>query len=82
MKFKVNLFTTILKEMKQAPEAPQMTDFLSSNHTFQNVALKIHNLRLKFWQKVDEAAFPENYKNDKMIEQKKNYENIKNIKNI
>ena len=72
MKFKGNLFTTILREMKAAPEVPQMTDFLSSNHTFRNAVLKIHNLRLKFWQKLDEAAFPENYKNDKMIEDKKN----------
>jgi len=72
MKFRLNLLSMIMREMKQTPEAPQMTEFLSSNQTFRNTALKIHNLRLKFWQKFDEAAFPENYKNEKMIDQKKN----------
>ncbi len=71
MKFKYNLFATVFKEIKQTPEAPQVTDFLTGNKTFRNASLGIHNFRLKFWQKMDEAAFPENYKNDKLIDHKK-----------
>lgn len=71
MKFKLSLFSMIMKEVKQTPEAPGLTDFLSSNQTFRNAVLKFHNFKLKAWQKVDEAAFPENYKNGKMIDHKK-----------
>ena len=71
MKFGFNLFTLLLKEVKQTPEEPQITKFLVENSLFRNIALKFHNMKLKTWQKFDEAAFPENYKNEKRIEQKK-----------
>lgn len=71
MKFKTNLISMFIKELKQTPEAPQITEFLSENQFFRSGALKLHNMKLKFWQKFDEAAFPENYKKDKMIDQKK-----------
>lgn len=68
MRFNFNIFSIMMKEAKSVKETPELTNFLSQSKSFQNAALKIHNLKLKFLQKMDEAAFPENYTQEKMIE--------------
>ena len=69
MKFNYfNFFSLLAKEVKTVKETPEVTNFLSQNKAFKNAAIGFHNLKLKFWQKMDEAAFPENYTQDKLIE--------------
>ena len=65
------LLSMFFKEFKETPHNPELTNFLSNNQHFVKGAHKVHDLKLKFWQKLDEAAFPENYKNEKLIEDKK-----------
>ncbi|EAS05425.1 hypothetical protein TTHERM_01078030 (macronuclear) [Tetrahymena thermophila SB210] len=59
----------LYKEIKETPEIPEVTKFLENNKIFQKAALSFHNLKLKAWQKLDEAAFPEEYENRKYIDQ-------------
>lgn len=66
-----NLLKMFFKEIKDTPASPELTNFLSNNQHFVKGANKIHDLKAQFWQKLDEAAFPENYKNEKLIEDKK-----------
>lgn len=75
MRFNFNIFSSVLKEAAHRPENQDLTNILSRSKGFQKFALKLHNTKLKFWQKLDEAAFPENYTNDKMIEQHKKKKN-------
>lgn len=53
--------TQAFKSFQDTAHSPELTSFLSSNKTFVKSALKVHDLKQKFWQKLDEAAFPENY---------------------
>lgn len=68
MKFR--LLALFFKEFKETPHSPDLTNFLSNNPHFIKSALRVHDLKLKFWQKLDEAAFPEDYANEKLIEDK------------
>lgn len=49
------------KGIKETPHNQDLTNFLSNNESFVKGALKVHDLKNKFWQKLDEAAFPEDY---------------------
>ena len=60
----------IIREAKNSPEIPEVTNFLSESQGFKKFALGIHNFKLKFWKGLDKAAFPENYKNEKFLENK------------
>ena len=66
---RLKFFTSFLKGFKETQHNEGLANFLSNNNSFVKGALKVHDLKSKFWQKLDEAAFPENYKNDKMIEE-------------
>ncbi len=65
------LLGLFFKDLKETQHHPEITNFLSNNESFVKGALKVHDLKNKFWQKVDEAAFPENYVNEKLIEDKR-----------
>jgi hypothetical protein len=67
---KFRLFTQIFKEVKETPHSPELTEFLSNSEHFQKAALKVHDMKLKFWRELDKAAFPEEYKDEKFIEDK------------
>lgn len=73
MRWNFNLFSVICRDAKQIPENQHITDFLSQSQVFRKFSMGIHNLKLKFWRSIDQAAFPENYKNDKFIDHKKKY---------
>ena len=60
----------VLKKFQNTPHNQEITSFLSSNRLFVRSALKIHDLKQKFWQKLDEAAFPEDHNALKGIENK------------
>jgi hypothetical protein len=67
---KFKIFTGLFKEFKETPANPHLTEFLSQNDGFKQAALKVHDLKLKFFNELDKAAFPENHKDDKFIEDK------------
>jgi len=67
----VRLFFRGLKEFKETTHHAELTNFLSGNKFFIKSALKVHDAKSKFWQKLDEAAFPENYQDGKLIEEQK-----------
>jgi len=62
------LFFDLYKEAKNAPEIPEVTDFLEKSKFFSRFSLGFHNFRIKAWQKLDEAAFPEEYAEKKYLE--------------
>ena len=64
------LLAFLFKEIKETPENAQLTNILVNSKGFRNVSLKIHSLKQTFWQKLDEAAFPEDYKANKFIDKK------------
>lgn len=68
---RLRLLGMLFKEFKETPHNQDLTNFLAKNQSFVKGALKVHDLKTKFWQKLDEAAFPENYKNGKLIEENK-----------
>ena len=60
----LRFFSKFLKHfdtVKEVPHNQQLTSFLSSNPHFVKSCLKVHDMKTKFWQKLDEAAFPEDY---------------------
>ena len=63
--------------MKQTPHNQDLTNFLSNNDHFVKGALKVHDLKNKFWQKLDEAAFPEDYELKKIENKNKESNNKK-----
>ena len=66
----------LFNDFKQAPEIPEVTNYLANNKKFEKLSIEIDNLKLKFWQKLDEAAFPEEYEDKKHLEEKnKNQKN-------
>lgn len=67
---KFRIFTQIFKDVKETPHHPELTNLLSNSEQFQKAALKVHDLKLKFWKELDKAAFPEQYTDDKAIEDK------------
>ena len=71
------LFFDLYKEAKNAPEIPEVTEFLEKSKFFSKFSLGFHNLRIKAWQKLDEAAFPEEYENKKYLEHHKEKESTK-----
>ena len=75
MKFRS--FLGLFKEIKDTPHHPELTNFLSNNETFQKSCIKAFNLKQKFWKKLDEAAFPEDYKDAKYLEQNSQNESKK-----
>ena len=67
---KLRFLRFFLQESKNVKEIPEVTNFLENNSKFRKFSNKVHFLKSKFWQKLDEEAFPENYKNDKFIDKK------------
>ena len=67
---KFKFFTQIFKEVKETPHNPHLTEMLSQSEQFQKAALKVHDMKLKFWKELDKAAFPDDYKDEKLIEDK------------
>lgn len=68
MVWRFKMFMDIYKEAKNAPEIPEVTRFFEKSNLFEKVVMKMHNLKLKIWLKLDEAAFPEEHQNKKYIE--------------
>ncbi len=65
-------FAMLFREYKTSKEIPEVTKFLQENDKFKDLSLKVHNSKLKLWQLLDQAAFPEEYENKKYIENKIN----------
>lgn len=64
-RFKV--FFGIFKEVKNTPHHPELTEYLSKNEHFQKACHKVHDFQYYLLRKLDEAAFPENYQDQKLI---------------
>lgn len=62
---KFNKFLGLFKEIQQTPHHPELTDFLSKNKHFQKMCYGIHEFPSYLLRKLDEAAFPENYEQEK-----------------
>lgn len=61
----------LVKIVKDTPEIPEVTEALKGSSIFQTFVKKVEFTKLKSIQLLDEAAFPENYKNEKLLEYKK-----------
>ena len=62
----------LFKIAKETPEIPEITEALKNSSTFRRIVKKVEFTKLKGIQLLDEAAFPENYTKDKLLEHKKN----------
>lgn len=71
------LITQMFKEIKETPANEQLVDALSKSEQFKKAAVTVHDLKAKAWRALDEAAFPENYTADKLIEDKSKPKNPK-----
>jgi hypothetical protein len=40
----------------------KLTEYLKNSKTFEKISHKIHEHQRTFWEKIDEAAFPEEHK--------------------
>ena len=50
------------KQFKQMKDIPEVTEFLKNNKNFQDASWKIHNMKSKFIEKLDEEAFGKDHK--------------------
>lgn len=54
-------FLNLFKIVKDAPEYDSLTHVLKNSQSFKKFVHKTEFMKMKFWQKIDEAAFPEEY---------------------
>lgn len=49
MVFRFNIWFSLFREVKNAPEIPEVTNFLTKSKFFEKIAMKIHFMKLKAW---------------------------------
>ncbi len=59
-------------KIKSANDIPQLTHFLKTSEVFKSVAWKIHDLKSKVVDKLDEAAFKDDPHNSPKYQEPKN----------